>query len=105
MPETCKLPTASLRAPSRHPSSAPNHCARQETMPNSRSAEFDTMQQDTTGRNENSCPRARAHAREATAFPFLSLGTDCAQGAADSWSCRSPAVMSIDRTKPLEQNR
>ena len=105
MPEIRKLPTASLRAPNRHPSSVSNRNIHRETMPNSRSAEFDTMQQDTTGRNENSYPRVRTRAWEATAFRFLSLGTDCALGASDFWSCRPRSVMPIDRTKPLEQNR
>ena len=79
MHETCKLPTASLRAPNLHPSSGPNRGEPQETMPNSRSAKSDTTQQDAAGCNENSC----AHAREATAFRFLSLGTNCGQVAAD----------------------
>ena len=105
MHEIRKLPTASLRAPSRHPSSAPNHCARQETMPNLRSAESDRIRHNATGydRAQRKLVPARAHARvrgNGVPFPFPR-----AQGAADFWSCRPRAVMPIDRTKPLEQNR
>ena len=69
MHETCKLPTASLRASNLHPSSAPNRGAPQETMPNSRSAKSDTVRQNATGRNENSCTRARARGN-GVPFPF-----------------------------------
>ena len=71
MPETCNLPTASLRAPNRHPSSTLNHCARQETMPNSRSAESGRIRHNATGydRAQRKLVPARAHAREAQRRP------------------------------------
>ena len=70
MCETCKLPTASLRAPNRHPSFySQSHRTliddaklvlsrmRQNTT------ECNRMRQNATKCNENSCPPARAHAR------------------------------------------
>lgn len=71
MCETYTLPIAPLRAPNRN--------APQETATNSPSTEIDTMRQDATERNGNSCPRAR----EATEFRFPSLGMDCTQVAAE----------------------
>ncbi len=75
MPETCKLPTASLRAPNRHPSSTPNRNIHQETMPNSRSAESDRIRHNATGydRAQRKLVPARAHARvrgNGVPFPF-----------------------------------
>ena len=73
----------------------PNRRTRQETMPNSRSGGFDTIQHNPTECGENSCARTRARQRRS-----LPLGTDCAQVATHSWSCSPRTVMPIDRTKP-----
>ena len=64
MPEICKLPTESLRAPNRHPSFYPQIAARAKRRCQTRgqedSTQSNTMQHSTTTGNENSC----AHARE-----------------------------------------
>ena len=119
MRETSELPTASLRAPivtrhsrtharhsrthARHshpvyviPAKAGIHPAA-STLPKRRlssrrrrkSTQCDRAQRSTTK------TRARAHAREATAFRFPSLGTGCTRVAAD-WTLRySPPVYVI----------
>ena len=71
MPETCKLPTASLHDPNRYSSSAPNRGAPQETMPNSRSAEFDRIRHNATGCSRMQPKLVRARARgNGVPFPF-----------------------------------
>ena len=54
----------------------PNRRTRQETMPNSRSGGFDTIQHNATQYDNRQRKLVRARAREATAFPsFLSART------------------------------
>ena len=76
----------------------PNHGRQNPTQ-------FDRMQQDTTGRNENSCPRVRARQRRSVGLPSawrLCPGR-CGLGVS-AWSCRPLAVMPIDRTNPMERS-
>ena len=90
-PHVPDMQTADCAAPRPQPSTVilpPIARAPQETMPNSPSAECDKMRQNATKCNENSCPPARAHARETTAF-ILSLGTDCPQAA---WTCPTAVI-------------
>ena len=94
MPETYEPPTTS-------PASPPYDHTPGASALLPPSTQIDTIQQSSTNRNENSCPRVtRARAREATAFRWISLGMNCAQAAADSWSCRPLVFMPIDRTQP-----
>ncbi len=101
MPEICNLPTESLRASNRHPSFYSQIAARAkrrcQTRGQQNSTECHTIRQNATRCNENSCPRARARGNE---LRSPSLGMDCAQVAADSWSRRPRTVIPIDRTKP-----
>ena len=87
MRETYEPPTTS-------PASPPHDHAPSASALLPPSTQIDTIRQSSTNHNENSC------AREATAFRWISLGINCAQAAADSWSCRSLVLMPIDRTQP-----
>ena len=99
MPEICKLPTESLRAPNRHPSFYPQIAARAKRRCQTRgqedSTQSNTIQQNAAKCGENSCARTRARQRRS-----LPLGTDCDLGATHSWSRSPRTVMPIDRTKP-----
>ena len=65
----CRLCRSAPQTVTRH--STPNRSAPQEPMPNSRSAGFDTIQQNPTKSDENSCVRKRARARgNGVPFPF-----------------------------------
>ena len=86
MRETSELPTASLRAPNPHPSSYPQspRTPRDDAKfavgkIRQNSTQSDRIPHDATK------TRARAHARVGgNGVPFLALGMDCAQAAADS---------------------
>ena len=78
----------------------PNRRARQETMPNSRSAKFDRMQHNPTECHTMQRKLVHARTRARQRRSVSSLGMDCAQVAADSWSRRPRTVIPIDRTKP-----
>ena len=128
MCETCRLPTASLRAPNRQPviplpiaarqetivrpyergivpSQSPR--AHQETMPNSRSAEFGKILQKATGFDEpqRKLVPARAHAREGQRRSVGLLSARLAPSPQRigriPWNCSLRAVMPTDRTEPL----
>ena len=64
MRETYQPPTISLAGP-------PHDHTPGATTLLPPSTEIDTMRQGSTNHNENSCPPARAHAREEIIVPFL----------------------------------
>lgn len=106
MCETSELPAVSLRAPNRHPSFYPQ--SQRPPRADAKLAVSRIRHNSTQSNRIQQNPTkirvcARARAREATAFRFLSLDADCPQVAADS-THRSEllplAVMPIDQTEP-----
>ena len=100
MPEICKLPTESLRAPNRHPSFYPQIAARAKRRCQTRgqedSTQSNTIQQNAAKCGENSCARTRA--RQQRSLPSSRHGLRPGRNA--FLELQPPTVMPIDRTKP-----
>ncbi len=84
MCETCSLPTAPLRAPKRQP---PIRTQSQRVARDGDKLTVYRNRHNATGYNRAQRKLVPARAREATAFRFPSLGTDCVRGAA-GWTYR-----------------